>query len=148
MVTRRTLVLTLLAVTAYTAAARQADTRREAFGAALRARADTLVAAQHAYVDSLSAHGAIATTGALGTLQATIDSLVRASWDSLDGESRTTIRFTELGMRTTIGVMGYPVRGAIHDLLGAFDRQLHYRGNNPSVFRPSDTIFCRGGIAY
>jgi len=124
MVNRSALLLTILAVTSFTAAARQADARRQAFGEALRARTDTLVAAQHAYVDTLVKHGGNATAGALRTLQATVDSLVRAAADSLDGDARTKLRFTELGMRTTLGVMGYPVRGALHELLGTFEREI------------------------
>lgn len=124
MVSRSALVLTILAAIPLPASARPSNARRDAYTAALRARTDTLVAAQHAYVDTLLQHGGAATAGALHTLQATVDSLMRAAWDSLDGEARTKVRFTELGMRTTIGVMGYPVRGALRDLLGAFDRQI------------------------
>ncbi|HUI11341.1 MAG TPA: hypothetical protein VL221_13505 [Bacteroidota bacterium] len=124
MFSRRTLVLTVIAAIPLAASARQVDARRDAFGAALRARADTLVAAQHAYADTLVRQGSASTAGALRTFQSYVDSLIRAAGDSLDSEARSRIRFTELGMRTTLGVMGYPVRGALRDLLGSFDRDL------------------------
>jgi len=124
MVSRCAIAFALLTVMTLGASARQADARRDAFGAALRAQSDTLVAAQHAYVDTLIRHGSAATAGALHTLQTCVDSLVRAAGDSLDADARANIRFTELGMRTTIGVMGYPVRGQLQSLLGAFDRQI------------------------
>jgi len=106
------------------AAAQVGDRLRTEFHESLRRAADSLVAAQRAYADTLFAHGDASTARAIVLLGSCVDSLVNNAGDSLDGPGRIAIRTTELGMRTTLGVMGFPARQAVRALLRSYEKEL------------------------
>ncbi len=94
------------------------------FRESLRRTTDSTIAVDRSYADTVLAHGDAATAGALALLGSCIDSLVKASEDSLDGPAKLRIRSTELSMRTTIGVLGFPVRLAVQSLRRSFEKEL------------------------
>lgn len=98
--------------------------RRISFREGLRHTADSLIGADRSYADTLLRRGDAAAQNALALLGSCIDSLVKGGGDFLDGPGRNRLRFTELGMRTTLGVLGFPVRVAVHSLLDSLEREL------------------------
>jgi hypothetical protein len=98
--------------------------RRTSFREDLRRTADSLIAAQRLYADTLFRRGDAASGEALALLGSCIDSLVKEGGDSLGGSGREKLHFTELGMRTTLGVLGFPARRTVSSLLRSFEREL------------------------
>jgi hypothetical protein len=100
------------------------DPRHSYFRESLRHATDSLLAVQRSYADSLFRHGDVATGSALALLESCIDSLVKEGGDSLDGQARDRLHYTELGMRTTLGVLGFPARLSVRSLLRSFETEL------------------------
>lgn len=114
--------LLLLAVSV--AFAQGEDPRRTSFRENLRHTTDSLIAGGRSYADTLIRRGDAATANALALLGSCIDSLVKGGGDFLDGPGRYKLHFTELGMRTTLGVLGFPARLSVHSLLDSLEGEL------------------------
>ncbi|HTY58969.1 MAG TPA: hypothetical protein VMF59_09130 [Bacteroidota bacterium] len=94
------------------------------FRRSLRRTSDSTIAAGRAYADTLLGHGDAATQRSLSLFETCVDSLVKASRDSLDSPALLAVRSTELEMRTTLGVMGFPSRLALQGLRRSFEKEL------------------------
>ena len=97
---------------------------RSLFRQSLRRTSDSLVAVGSAYADSLLKRGDASASRAIILLGNCIDSLVSGAGDSLDSPARARLSTTGLSMRTTLGVMGFPVRLAVRSLLRSLGNDL------------------------
>jgi hypothetical protein len=116
--------LFLLLFVVSVAFAQEENPHRTSFRENLRHTADSLTSAQRSYADTLFSRGNAATGNALALLGSCIDSLVKGGGDFLEGPGRDKLQFTELGMRTTLGVLGFPARLSVRSLLRSFEREL------------------------
>ena len=139
---RSCLALVIFLFTVSLAFSQGTDAQQSQFRERLAHVADSLIAVQHAYADTLILHGNQASGKALLLLGRCIDSLMQAGGDSLDAEGRISLRTTELGMRTTIGTLGFPARSSLRTLLHEFDRDLSAlqgrRSDCDGCSRPAD----------
>jgi hypothetical protein len=130
---RSCLALVLLLFPVSLAMSQGENPRRNPFRERLGHLADSVITMQHAYADTLIAHGNQATGKGLLLLGRCVDSLMKAAGDSIDAEGRIALRTTELGMRTTLGTIGFPARSSIHAILHSFDRDMSALQGRKSV---------------
>jgi hypothetical protein len=144
---RHSVALPALLLFASIAFAQREDPLRTEFRKSLTLTMDSCVAAGRSSADSLMRTGDEASGKALALLDSLIGALVRGAGDSLDGRERNALHVTELGMRTSIGVLGYPARARVRSLLRSFERELPLLMGKRSVCegctRPSDFASAR-----
>jgi hypothetical protein len=144
---RHCVALPALLLVVSVALSQREDPQRTALRRSLVLTMDSCVAAGRANADSLLRTGDASTAKALALLDSCIGALVRGAGDSLEGRERSALHVTELGMRTTIGVLGFPARARVRSLLRSFERELPVlmgkRSACEGCSRPSDFASAR-----